>query len=180
MLQVPVQRQYIERDLGQTHLLILQYLPERQKAKGKCSGDTDAGRSHLGELLLPGGHWCWWVPYWCPFSSLLASQLYLPTSGQTQPQDPALPNSWPEPPLELLGPCSQQPEESVSLTNGPAASAWGKAWQPTRLRARLAYHVPIAVGLSTTEEPTYKAPLAYRTLMIRGKCLAGPQRMSPT
>ena len=41
-------------------------LPEGQEATGTPSGDTDAGGSHLGELIWPQGHWCWEAPFWSP------------------------------------------------------------------------------------------------------------------
>lgn len=44
---------------------------ERPEPTTVHPGDTDTGRSHLGELLLPCGHWCWQVSSWnSPFSSL--------------------------------------------------------------------------------------------------------------
>ena len=35
--------------------------------------DTDTSSSHLGELILPRGHWYWQAPFWNPPSSLLSS-----------------------------------------------------------------------------------------------------------
>ena len=35
---------------------------------------------HLGELVLWGGGWCWWLPFWSLPPSLLATVSYLPTS----------------------------------------------------------------------------------------------------
>ena len=46
--QGPGQKPEFERSLGQTHLLNLESLPDRQEATGTCPGDTDTGGSHLG------------------------------------------------------------------------------------------------------------------------------------
>ena len=50
----------IWKELGETHLLILESLPERQEAAGAPPGDTDTGVSNSWEPILPLGHWCWW------------------------------------------------------------------------------------------------------------------------
>ena len=63
MLQDPGKKQEFERSLGQTHLLILESLPEREKATGTHIGNTDSGRRHFRELILPQGHWYWQAPF---------------------------------------------------------------------------------------------------------------------
>ena len=62
MLQVPRQKQYSERNLSQTKLLILERFPKRQEATGKYPGDKNACGSHLGEFISQG-HWCWQVSF---------------------------------------------------------------------------------------------------------------------
>ena len=47
MLWGPGQKQYYERSLGQTHLLILASLLERQEATGAHLGDIDTGAAIL-------------------------------------------------------------------------------------------------------------------------------------
>ena len=56
MLHDPGQKEYFDRSLGQTYLLILDSLPERQEATAAHSGDIGTGGSHFGELILPHGH----------------------------------------------------------------------------------------------------------------------------
>ena len=66
-------KQECEGSLGQTHLLILESLPERHKATGTHPGNTDPGRSPFKELILPQGHWYWQAPIFNPSASLLTS-----------------------------------------------------------------------------------------------------------
>jgi len=49
-LQVPVQRQQFEKRLSQTHLLMLNSLPEMQEAIGTLLRESTAGGSHLGSF----------------------------------------------------------------------------------------------------------------------------------
>ena len=41
-------------------------LPERQEASGTQPGVINTSDSHLGELVLSCGHWCWQVLFWNP------------------------------------------------------------------------------------------------------------------
>ena len=52
----PCRKPQSERNLGQTHLLILGSNPEKQEATGTSTGDINTGGNHFGELLLPRGH----------------------------------------------------------------------------------------------------------------------------
>ena len=45
------------RCLGQTNLLMLKILLERQEVTAAYPGDIDTSGSHLGELLLPSTLW---------------------------------------------------------------------------------------------------------------------------
>ena len=74
MLWDPEQKQKFEKSLGQTYLLILENLPERQEATGAPRGDIDTGGSNLGELVIPCGYWCRQAPLWNPPWSLLDSE----------------------------------------------------------------------------------------------------------
>ena len=56
MLQDPGQKRQSERTLGQTYLLILKDLVEKQEAIAAHCGDTDTGGSPCRELILPPGH----------------------------------------------------------------------------------------------------------------------------
>ena len=56
--------------------------PENQEATGSSRGDTDAGGSLLGEIVLPGRQWCWQVPFWSAPSSLLERSLTVHQSVQ--------------------------------------------------------------------------------------------------
>lgn len=111
-----------ERSLGHTHLLILEGHWERQGATGTPPGDIDAGSSHLGELILPRGHWCWQVPFRIPPSSLLAL-VYLFTSWSTPAPGSAGPAaSFPRTPVgpqPRPGPSHQQ----ARTTNQHAATS---------------------------------------------------------
>ena len=48
-----MQRQQFERNLDETHVLILESLQEREEATEAHLGTTDAGGSHLWEHVLP-------------------------------------------------------------------------------------------------------------------------------
>lgn len=48
-----MQRQQFERNLDETHVLILESLQEREEATEAHLGNTDAGGSHLWEHVLP-------------------------------------------------------------------------------------------------------------------------------
>ena len=50
-------QQKFESILGQTHLLILENLLERQEATGAHLGDIETSDSHYWELILSQGHW---------------------------------------------------------------------------------------------------------------------------
>ena len=69
MFQDPGKKQSFERSLGETHLLVLESLLERQEANGvhSCNIHSD----DFWQLILPLGHWCWELPFWNPPSSLL-------------------------------------------------------------------------------------------------------------
>lgn len=92
------------------------------------SEDTDAGGSHFGELLLPGGHWCWQASFWNPTSGLLVRGAYPPppTSGLALALDrlghtARLDRSWPCPPATtwLSGPGSQPGQGPALPTHTP-------------------------------------------------------------
>lgn len=68
----PRQKKYLERQLGQTYLLILEVLQEKQEEAKAHSGNIDSASSHFGDLVLPWGHWYWQVSFWNPPSSILA------------------------------------------------------------------------------------------------------------
>ena len=55
--KVLVLQQKFESILGQTHLLILENLLERQEATGAQPGDIETSDRHYWELILPQGHW---------------------------------------------------------------------------------------------------------------------------
>ena len=55
-LLVLVQGQWFDKSLSQTHLLILESLPESQKATGTLPWGIDAGNIHFWEFILPGEH----------------------------------------------------------------------------------------------------------------------------
>ena len=57
------QKQSFERSLGQTYLLILESLLERQEATGAHPGDTDTGSSHCEQCVLPQGQVCRQAPF---------------------------------------------------------------------------------------------------------------------
>lgn len=65
------QKQYIDKILGQTHLLTLESFLDRQEATWTHLGDIDTGRGQFGELILPEVHWCWQASFWNPPFSLL-------------------------------------------------------------------------------------------------------------
>lgn len=48
-----MQRQQFERNLDETHVLILESLQEREEVTEAHPGNADAGGSHLGEHVLP-------------------------------------------------------------------------------------------------------------------------------
>ena len=81
MFWAPVQRQQFERNLDETHVLILESLQEREEATEAHLGNTDAGGSHLWEHVLPWGPWCCQVWFWSPSPSLLPPGAYLQTNG---------------------------------------------------------------------------------------------------
>lgn len=55
---IPInKKQKFESILGQTHLLILENLLERQEATGAQPGDIETSDSHYWELILPQRHW---------------------------------------------------------------------------------------------------------------------------
>lgn len=60
MVQDLGQKQLFER----SHLLILKSLLERQEEARAHLGDLDTGNNHLGELILPCGHWHFQAPFW--------------------------------------------------------------------------------------------------------------------
>ena len=55
---------------GKTTLLILESLPERQKARDSSWGNRH-WRHPFGKLILPWGQWCWQVPFLSLPSSVL-------------------------------------------------------------------------------------------------------------
>ena len=64
----PEQKQWFERSLGQTSLLTLKSLLERQEATAAHPGNVDTGSSHFGELVLPQRHWYLQISFWNPSS----------------------------------------------------------------------------------------------------------------
>ena len=93
MLQVRLQRLSFERNLGQTHWLILESFPEKQETTGMLPEGTDSGGSRFMELLLPRGQWCRQAPFWSPSSSLLVSGDHRPNRDLYQPRDPKDPTA---------------------------------------------------------------------------------------
>lgn len=61
------------KDIYSDSLADLQVLWERQEATKTHPEDTDTGNSHLGELILPQGHWCEQILFWNPPYSFLVS-----------------------------------------------------------------------------------------------------------
>ena len=53
MLQEPVKRQQLERNLDQIYLLILESPAERQESPEILSKDRDSGSNHFRLLVLP-------------------------------------------------------------------------------------------------------------------------------
>ena len=75
------QKQSFEKGLGQTHMLIIQSLPDKQGAIETHSGDVVAGSSLLGELSQDS----WKTPFWNPSSSFVIirpSPVHQPVYGR--------------------------------------------------------------------------------------------------
>ena len=94
MLWGPGQRQQFERNLHQTHLLILESLPQRQEAVELTLGPQETGIGHSEALVPPYEHWCWWGPLWSPPSSWLDPRPRPATSPSASVLSLS-PNTWP-------------------------------------------------------------------------------------
>ena len=127
MFWAPVQRQQFERNLDETHVLILESLQEREEATEAHLGNTDAGGSHLWEHDLPWGPWCWQVWFWSPSPSLLPPGAYLQTNGpvattqgktcQPSRTRPALPTNMPR----IVNPTTKERTTQPHTVGAPGA-----------------------------------------------------------
>lgn len=54
--------------------------PKEAEGNWNTLGDTDTGRSHFEDIVLPQGHLCWQASFWSPPSSLLMPLAYLTSS----------------------------------------------------------------------------------------------------
>ena len=105
ILWVPWQRQKFERNQGQTHLLILENISERQETASVPPRNTD---SHFWKLVLLWGHECWQVPLGSPPSRLLVLRTYQPISELARV-------------LGLPRPSSQLPQDLATPTSRPTS-----------------------------------------------------------
>ena len=80
MFQDPVQKKQYDRSLGQTYLCLEEACPKEAEGNWNTLGDTDTGRSHLEDTVLPQGHLWWQASFWSPPSNLLMLLAYLATS----------------------------------------------------------------------------------------------------
>ena len=192
MLQIPVQSQYFERSLHQTHWLIFENLPQRQEATGMPCRDIDtAGRqfqklfyqrtsmlaSTILELSLQ------------PFSAKgvptprwVSTSPWIPWARQPAILGPSLTHQWANTSSETSQAAQSAMPDLASPTSRTAANAQGRAWQPNGRGSSPAYQGAYSSWPTTPERPmhpSYEAPLKHIALVTIGECAVGPHKTSP-
>lgn len=160
MLWDPGQKQSFERGLGQTYLLVLESLPERQEAAGTHPGDTDTGSSHFEELLLPS---ILLAPGYGPTHQYVLTSTGIPPAKQLAMYTPSPP----------VGRSLRPPEPTHTLGHSPVHQ---RAQDPATDSSALAV-TPQTTGSCSQIQwdsvpPTSEAALA--------PCCPGPQPHSPS
>lgn len=142
------QKQSCENSLGQTHILILQSLPENQGAIEPHFEDVDEGSTLWGTIL--GWCWCWEAPLVSPPSSFVVGG----PSPTHQPEYPKLR----KPQMRKIAglehnPTHQQPSYCkkpwISIHQGPSSHTRG------RHRTRLPWSLALPMGRSAPQFGTW-------------------------